>query len=697
MSLTTLERVIQAMAGPDAAPRADQTRAVAELVEHRKRVLVVQATGWGKSAVYWAATAALREQGAGPTLVVSPLLALMRDQIAAASRAGLRAATVNSTNVDDWAEVLGDVRSGAIDVLLISPERLSNPSFARQLPELLSQCGLLVIDEAHCVSDWGFDFRPDYQRLTKTLLQLAPGTPVLATTATANERVTADVAAQLGPDTVTLRGSLARASLRLAVVPPLSPLERYAWVADALRSLPGSGIVYVLTVAETERVTAFLRQQGLDVAAYSGQTTNREQLEDRLRDNQVKALVATSALGMGYDKPDLAFCIHLGSPASPVAYYQQVGRAGRALDDALAVLVPAESDERIWEYFATAGIPDERQVEGILDALTRDPDQPEPQSLAALEAATGLRRNRLEGLLKILAVDDAVERRTGGWVATGQPWYFDEAKWAALRKVRSAEADLMRAYAHGEGCLMQFLQLALDDPDPQPVRPLLGVHRPAARAGRASDGRDDQCRPAVLPRSGRGRRTTEALGRADPGPQRQDHVPGARPGAGVCRRPRLGRRTGRAVASGRPGPAGDPGRHGRGAEALVGDLAAADGGGRDAVPALPDLDQLRRRPPRGDRPAAVGRGPHGHRPTARCRRRLSRPGHRSALSHERAAGRGVRRSGAVRRRHHPDPLDADRRGLLARRGGGHAGPAPRHPPTPVIQTPTPTCQTLCAL
>ncbi len=462
-SAAVLARVIASMAGPDAAPRADQITAVEELVEHRRRVLVVQATGWGKSAVYWAATAALREAGAGPTLVVSPLLALMRDQISAAGRAGLKAATVNSTNIDEWGQVLSDVRCGRVDVLLISPERLSNPSFAAQLPDLLSSCGMLVIDEAHCVSDWGFDFRPDYQRLTRTLLALAPGTPVLATTATANERVTIDVASQLGEDTVTLRGSLARASLRLAVVPQLTPLERYAWVADALRELLGSGIVYVLTVAETERVTAFLQDQGLDVAAYSGQTQNREELEDRLRDNQVKALVATSALGMGYDKPDLAFCIHLGSPASPVAYYQQVGRAGRALDDALAVLVPAEGDERIWEYFATAGIPEEAQVERILDAIGD-----EPQSLPAVETATGIRRGRLEGMLKILAIDDAVRRTSGGWVATGKPWYFDERKWADLRAVRAAEADLMRAYAHGRGCLMQFLQQALDDPDPQP-------------------------------------------------------------------------------------------------------------------------------------------------------------------------------------------------------------------------------------
>jgi ATP-dependent DNA helicase RecQ len=462
-SAVALARTIAAVAGPGARPRDDQVRAVEELVEHRNRVLVVQATGWGKSAVYWGATAALRELGKGPTLVVSPLLALMRDQIAAASRAGLRAATINSTNVDEWSGVLDDLRSGRLDVLLISPERLANPGFAAQLPALLGECGLLVIDEAHCVSDWGFDFRPDYQRLTRTLLQLAQDTPVLATTATANQRVTVDVAAQLGAETVTLRGSLARASLRLAVVPGLSTLEGYAWVAEALGTLPGSGIVYVLTVAETERVTAFLVDQGLDVAAYSGQSDNREILERRLLRNQIKALVATSALGMGYDKPDLAFCIHLGSPASPVAYYQQVGRAGRALDDALAVLVPGPPDERIWEYFATSGIPTDEQVERILDALCDG-----PQSLGGVEAATGIRRGRLETLLKILAVDEVVIKSRDGWVATGRAWYFDEQKWSDLRRVRSAEADLMRRYAHGEGCLMEFLQRALDDPDPGP-------------------------------------------------------------------------------------------------------------------------------------------------------------------------------------------------------------------------------------
>src|SRR4051794_5225928 len=382
-----LDRILHALAGPAAVARDDQRQAVRALVADRRRVLVVQATGWGKSAVYWAATAALRAAGAGMTLVVSPLLALMRDQVSAAERAGLVAATINSTNFEDWDDVLARVDADEVDVLLVSPERLGNPRFEARLPRLLAATGMVVIDEAHCISDWGFDFRPDYQRLTRHLLALAPGTPVLATTATANARVTADVADQLGSDTATFRGSLARTSLRLAVVPGLTALDRWAWVADALGRIEGSGIVYTLTVAEADRVANFLGSAGFEVAAYSGRldAPARVEIEDRLRRNELKAVVATSALGMGYDKPDLAFCIHVGSPASPVAYYQQVGRAGRALDTALAILLPAENDEKIWQYFASASVPDPDLVQRLLVELGDS-----PATLPTIESATGI-------------------------------------------------------------------------------------------------------------------------------------------------------------------------------------------------------------------------------------------------------------------------------------------------------------------
>ncbi len=463
-----MHTILARLAGPSAVPRADQVDAVHAVLQPASRVLVVQATGWGKSAVYWAATHAIRSTGAGPTLVVSPLLALMRDQVSAAERAGLKAATVNSTNIDDWDEVFARLDADSIDVLLVSPERLGNPRFAARLGTLLARVGLIVIDEAHCISDWGFDFRPDYQRLARALLS-TPTASVLATTATANERVTRDVGAQLqknmGTGTVTFRGTLARSSLTLSVVPGLSPLQRYAWIADALERLPGSGIVYVLTVAEAERLTAFLRSLGHAVDAYSGQTEadTRLQVEERLRHNQIKAVVATSALGMGYDKPDLGFCVHVGSPATPVAYYQQVGRAGRAVAHAEGVLLPSDADERIWDYFATASIPDAASAAKVLQSIGTG-----GRSVIEIEADTGVRRGRLEALLKILAVDGVVDKDGSNWRATGVPYVHDAAKWAALAEVRQQEAGIMRQYAHGQGCLMAYLQTALDDPSPAP-------------------------------------------------------------------------------------------------------------------------------------------------------------------------------------------------------------------------------------
>lgn len=460
--------VLHALAGPDARLRDDQRVAVEALGRPGARVVVVQATGWGKSAVYWVATAIARSRGAGPTLVVSPLLSLMRDQVAAAERAGLRAAAIHSGNLDAWGAIEQAVTAGQLDVLLVSPERLANPTFGeRVMRSLAGDLGLLVIDEAHALSDWGHDFRPDYRRVADVLTTLNPATPVLATTATANERVTEDLAQQLGEASLVLRGPLARSSLHLAVLPEMTALQRYAWVVDHLASLPGSGIVYTLTVADAERLAAAVTAahgDELPVAAYTGQleAAQREQLEDDLRHNRVKALIATSALGMGYDKPDLGFVVHLGAPASPVSYYQHIGRAGRAIDSAVVALLPAAGDENIWEYFATATIPKKEQVATLLTALQA---AAEPMSVVALDAETGLRRNRVELLLKQLAVDGVVERTPDGWRATGVEWSFDEEHYAGVIATREREADIMRRYIAGAQCLMKLLRTALDDPE----------------------------------------------------------------------------------------------------------------------------------------------------------------------------------------------------------------------------------------
>ncbi len=489
----TADDVITRIAGAGAHLRDDQRAAVAALCEADARVLVVQATGWGKSAVYWAATAIRRSEGAGPTLVVSPLLSLMRDQVAAAERAGLRAATLNSSNISDWEPVERALLDGDLDVLLVSPERLANPGFGRRvLDALVGRLGLLVIDEAHAISDWGHDFRPDYRRVADMVRRLHPGTPILATTATANARVTDDVAAQLGASALVLRGPLARSSLQLAVLGGLSPLERFAWVVEHLPSLPGSGIVYTLTVADADRLAAAIADHHGDavpVGAYTGalDAAERERLEDALRRNELKALVATSALGMGYDKPDLGFCVHVGSPPSPVAYYQQVGRAGRAIGHAPVVLLHSGADAGIWDYFATATIPDPGQVQRLMAALPRD--RANAVTVPALEAGTGLRRTRVELMLKQLAVDEVVERLEKGWIATGEPYVFPRAHYDAVIATRRREAEIMRAYTRGERCLMQLLQEALDDPTAQPCgrcSVCLG-HLPDGLAATASD------------------------------------------------------------------------------------------------------------------------------------------------------------------------------------------------------------------
>src|SRR5215210_2494290 len=411
--------LLRALAGPDASFRRHQLEAVRDLVDERGRVLCVQRTGWGKSAVYFLATALLRERGAGPALIVSPLLALMRNQIAAAERLGIRAYTVNSTNREAWEEVRALLAADAIDLLLISPERLNNPQFRdAMLPLFVERVGLLVVDEAHCISDWGHDFRPDYRRLAEMLERLPDGVAVLGTTATANDRVVADVEEQLragGGEAPlrTYRGPLGRSSLRLEVVELPAPADRLAWLARWLPELPGSGIVYTLTKRDADAVAEWLVTRGIAAEAYSGEvdTERRVAVEERLLRNELKAVVATSALGMGYDKADLGFVVHYQAPGSVIAYYQQVGRAGRAIDRADVVLLRGREDRRIQDFFIEQAFPPKDRVDRVLEALDDD-----GATTNELMGAVNLGKGRIEAMLKVLDVEGAVTREGTKWM-----------------------------------------------------------------------------------------------------------------------------------------------------------------------------------------------------------------------------------------------------------------------------------------
>lgn len=455
----------------DAIFRDGQEDAIRHIVDGKGRLLVVQKTGWGKSFVYFIAIKLLREAGGGPALLISPLLALMRNQIAAAERMGVRAATINSDNVEDWTDVEGKLGKGEIDVLLISPERLANERFRAQvLAGIAVQISMLVIDEAHCISDWGHDFRPHYRLLERIAKTLPPNLRLLATTATANNRVMDDLAAVLGPNLQVSRGDLNRTSLTLQTIRLPSQAERLAWLAEQLVTLHGHGIIYTLTVRDANQVALWLKAQGFNVEAYTGETGDRrEQLEQALLKNQVKALVATTALGMGYDKPDLAFVIHYQTPGSVVAYYQQVGRAGRALESAYGVLLSGEEESDITDWFIRSAFPTRQEVADVLRALEGEPNG---LSVPELLSRVNLSKGRVEKTIALLSLEAPapIAKQGSKWqltAATLSEAFWDRAE--RLTALRRDEHQQMQDYVSlpfGEH--MSFLIGALDG-DPSVV------------------------------------------------------------------------------------------------------------------------------------------------------------------------------------------------------------------------------------
>jgi len=448
----------------DATFRHSQEEAIRHIVEGRGRLLVVQRTGWGKSFVYFIATKLLREQGHGPTLLISPLLSLMRNQLLAAQRMGIRAATINSDNSDEWETVERAIRSNELDILLVSPERLANERFQTQvLSQTAARIALLVVDEAHCISDWGHDFRPHYRLIERILRGLPPNLRLLATTATANDRVMEDLKNVLGPQLDVLRGDLNRPSLQLQTIRLSSPEERMAWLAEQLPKLPGAGIIYTLTVRDATRVSDWLQSRGINVESYTGKTGDRrDELEQSLLDNKVKALVATTALGMGFDKPDLAFVIHYQTPGSVVAYYQQVGRAGRALESAYGVLLSGREETVVIDYFIETAFPTRDEAEQVLNVLD---EQVTGLSVNGLMERLNISGGRIQNTINLLSLESPapIVKQGTKWLLTTTS--LSEEFWKRaqrLTELRGSERDQMQKYVRLSSGHMDFLIRALD-------------------------------------------------------------------------------------------------------------------------------------------------------------------------------------------------------------------------------------------
>lgn len=434
------------------------------MVDGHGRLLVVQKTGWGKSSVYFIASKLLREQGAGPALLISPLLALMRNQIAAAERMGVRAFTINSENKDEWQSVEAALKQNEVDILLIAPERLANEHFrAEVLAPAAARISLLVVDEAHCISDWGHDFRPHYRFIERIVRTMPGNLRLLATTATANNRVLEDLQNVLGPSLAISRGGLSRPSLLLQTMRMPSQAERMAWLATHLPNIAGSGIIYTLTVRDASQVAEWLRSRRIHAEAYSGETGERRvELENALLNNRVKALVATTALGMGFDKPDLAFVIHYQTPGSVVAYYQQVGRAGRALSAAHGVLLSGDEEMDITEYFIESAFPSRDEVTQVLTALQAAPGG---LSINELMEPVNASRGRIDKALQLMSLESPapIVKQGSKWTLTtanlSEGFWQRAERLTALRRV---EQQQMQQYVGLKNGHMEFLIRALD-------------------------------------------------------------------------------------------------------------------------------------------------------------------------------------------------------------------------------------------
>jgi ATP-dependent DNA helicase RecQ len=463
-SSRALQLLRLACQSPNSYFREGQEQAIRHVIKGQSRLLVVQKTGWGKSFVYFIATKLLREAGCGPALLISPLLALMRNQIAAAQRMGLRAATINSENQNEWIAIERSIRANQIDILLISPERLANDRFRNQvLATAASHISLLIIDEAHCISDWGHDFRPHYRLLEGFVRTLPNNLRLIATTATANNRVMDDLQIVLGPNLALSRGDLSRPSLFLQTIILRDQAERLAWLAERVPALAGHGIIYTLTVRDAVQVTQWLQSRGLNVESYTGETgERREELEHALLGNRVKALVATTALGMGFDKPDLAFVIHYQTPGSVVAYYQQVGRAGRALDAAYGVLLSGEEDADIINYFIESAFPTRDEVKQVLNTME---NAQAGLTRAELMERINLSASRIQTTLELLSLESPASIRKIGTTYYLSPAHLREEFWQRAQRLsdlRRQEQRQMQRYVSLETGHMEFLIRALD-------------------------------------------------------------------------------------------------------------------------------------------------------------------------------------------------------------------------------------------
>lgn len=453
--------IIKELYGKDASFREGQYEAI-EATMTQKRTLVVQRTGWGKSLVYFVCTKLMREQRRGVTMVVSPLLVLMQNQIEAAEKMGLKCDVLNSAVKDRRDDILSSLENNDLDLILVTPETLFAEDVQKRLRNI--RIGLFVIDEAHCISDWGHDFRLEYGNLRKIVQQLPANVPILATTATANDRVIADLQNQLGDKVYVSRGPLTRDSLYIQVLNKPDKIERYAWILENVPKLEGSGIIYCLTQRDCDYLAEFLKKNKISAAAYysrdgeDGEKLNHE-IEEKFRTNKLKVIVATIKLGMGYDKGDIAFVIHYQMPSNIVSYYQQIGRAGRNINKAYIFLMYGKEDEEILNYFINTAFPTEQETKRLIDYI----GDHDGIKIGQIVSAMNIRKSRIDKALAFLINDGFIRKDKGTYYITPKKFVYDRDHYDTITTIRKSEMEQMKHLAQTKECYSKYIVSCLDD------------------------------------------------------------------------------------------------------------------------------------------------------------------------------------------------------------------------------------------
>lgn len=458
-----LKQLLKNVYGEGARFRDGQEEAILSVL-NGKKTLVVQRTGWGKSLVYFLSIKKLRSMGKGPAIIISPLLALMNNQIESTEKYGLNVKAINTITKNEWKKIYVELSLDKIDALIISPERLANEEFMEKIKDYLNRISLFVVDEAHCISDWGHEFRPDYRRIVKLVKKLPPTTAILATTATANDRVVRDIKYQLGSDLEITRGTMDRATLNIDVVNLGSDLNKKMWLVRNLPKMPGVGIIYCLTIRDCEEVTELLQQCGFNAEIYHSQITPETKIEteQRFQRNEIKVLVATIAFGMGVDKPDISFVIHYQQPANAISYYQQIGRAGRdifAVPKAYAILLAGDNDNSINKYFIMNAFPTENEMNEVVEFITLNPGCRRSEICDSLDVGQAW----TDKVLKYLLVNGDIYRRNSRYFKTSKEWTCDMKRARIVSWFRWKELRRFNQFVTTKQCYMKFLRDELDD------------------------------------------------------------------------------------------------------------------------------------------------------------------------------------------------------------------------------------------